>query len=302
MRRLAAAVCLGLVLCAASCSAKAPEGSEVREHSSVSSTAPENGSETEDNDMSVNEKEKPEIASSSPESSEDTTKAECARFRRVCCIGDSFTAGFTFDSRGNATETNEDLAWPHYMSELTGCEYINCGKSGATAESWLYTPRGLDKARQSGRVDAYIIGLGLNDACDDPGLRLEVGSAEDIGTETVSYYGSMSRIIREVHQISPDAYIFMQTIPTGEDGTYDAKRYDPYNNAIREICAQYEKEYNTRLLDLEKYKDRYINNKVLHDNAIGGHYYPKGYREFALLLFDIWNEYLSGHSEISVSE
>lgn len=224
------------------------------------------------------------------------TETDCSMFRRVCCIGDSFTAGYTILENGLATETNEDKAWPYYMSQLTGCEYINCGKSGANAESWLYTQRGLPKAKAAGQVDAYIIGLGLNDASDSPGMHLDLGTADDIGTDRVSFYGCMSRIVREVHEISPDAYIFMQTMPDGENGAYDSQRYDPYNNAIREICAQYEKEYNTRLLDLEKYKDRYLNNNVLLENAVAEHYYPEGYHEFAVLLYDIWNEYLVEYS------
>lgn len=282
---IAAAVSAVMFFTAAGCAARTPDKTSRQEESSVSSIS------------SAAAESKEEITAS--KSSSKISKTDCSMFRRVCCIGDSFTAGYTLDSSGFATETNEDLAWPHYMSEMTGCEYINCGKSGATAESWLYTPRGLPKAKETGKVDAYIIGLGLNDASDSPGMHLDVGTADDIGSDKTSFYGCMSRIVREVHDISPDAYIFMQTMPDGENGGYDAERYDPYNDAIRDICAEYEKDYNTRLLDLEKYKDRYLNDKVLLDNAVAGHYYPEGYREFAVLLYDIWNEYLREHSDES---
>lgn len=78
----------------------------------------------------------------------------CSIFSRVCCIGDSATAGHidcAYNSEGvlptdldpdlNSSSVqlrrNEKHAWPAFMAKSTGNEYINLGISGATALTWL---------------------------------------------------------------------------------------------------------------------------------------------------------------------
>ncbi len=240
------------------------------------------------------------ISDSSISSEEKTEKtADCSIFSRVCCIGDSYTAGYVPDKNGYGWADDENSAWPYHMSMLTGCQYINCGISGANAYDWLNRSDGLKKAEKAGKADAYIIGLGINDSTEDPRYHLELGDKSDIGTDRVSYYGCMAKIVRELHKISPDAHIFMQTCPDSTFSShYDADRYDKYNTAVREICSSCADECHTHLLDLAAVKERYLYNDVLNKSRIGGHFTSEGYKEFAKLLYEIWNEYLKDNAEL----
>ena len=162
-------------------------------------------------------------------------------FKKVCCVGDSYTAGYIVDSEGTVHQNNEDYAWPHYMSSITGNNYINCGVSGATSKTWQERNGGLDKATETGVVQAYLVGLALNDA--DSTIGLTVGSSSDIGTENNTYYAQYSKVLRKLNEISPKAKIFVMTVPD------NSAKYTPYNNAIREIANNYNN-LNVHVLDL----------------------------------------------------
>lgn len=218
-----------------------------------------------------------------------TNKLTCRIFKRVCCCGDSYTSGYITDSDGTVHDTNEDYAWPHYMSTLTGNEWINCGSSGANAKTWQTAERGLVKARSVGKVQAYIIGLMINDSSPDSGRNLILGTIEDIGTETESFYGCYSKIIRELNAISPKAYIFIQTCPKS-----DSERYDKYNKAVRDIYNAYKGAYPTlHLLDLYSYLDSLYKNEGSFTIASDGHYTAIGYEQMAEKLCYIMSRYIN---------
>ena len=207
----------------------------------------------------------------------------CSIFRKVVCCGDSMTAGY-IDIGNGATETNENYAWVSFMERLTGNEFINCGASGATVLTWQSTARGLPKARTVGVVQAYIVGLGINDTS-----HVDLGTSADIGTENQTYYGGMSKIIRELNAISPRAKIFLQTMPTKSD------LRKSYNIAIRNIVETYKDTYPVHLLDLEKYTSMYWDVDSITKDSIGGHYTAIAYQQFAENLRVIWSEYINSH-------
>jgi len=214
-------------------------------------------------------------------------RTTCKIFKRVCCCGDSYTSGH-MSVNGLAAITKEDFAWPHYMATLTGNEWINCGVSGANVLTWQTKDRGLPKAKASGKVQAYVIGLMLNDTASGTDRYVPIGSASDIGTSAQTYYGGMSAIVRQLNAISPDAKIFIQTCPRGES------KFAPYNKAVRDIVASYKSTYPVHCLDLAEYADLY-ETKTVRDDEIGGHFTAIGYEQFSEILAVIMSDYINTH-------
>lgn len=211
-------------------------------------------------------------------------------FKKVVCCGDSYTSGHIVDKEGVAHPTNEEFAWPHYMGLMSGNEYVNCGKSGANAKTWLTSERGLAKAISSGKAQAYIIGLAINDSSNTSN-HLDIGTPSDIGTDNKTYYGCYSKIIRELHAINNDAIIFVQTLPRTGD------KYDPYNEAVEYIANLYKDEYHVHVLDLLKYKDTLYSIGSITGDSIGGHYTAIGYAQFAKCLSIVMSDYISENIE-----
>ena len=212
----------------------------------------------------------------------------CRIFRKVVCVGDSFTAGHIQTGDTQYTR-NEMYAYPHYMELITGNEWVNCGASGTTVLTWQTHQNGLAKAQKSGVAQAYVIGLGLNDSRNS---AVPVGTADDIGTDNGTYYGGLSKIVRELNAISPKAKIFINTCPKD-----DAERFDPYNEAVRTIATTYHDTYNTYCIDLALVKDKYKIPSITGD-TINGHQTAVGYQQFAT----IYNQVLSDFINDNISE
>ena len=207
-------------------------------------------------------------------------------FKKVCCVGDSYTAGYIVNSEGEPSTYNENFAWPHYLSLITGNNYVNCGVSGATSKNWQERTGGLDKAQETGVVQAYLIGLAINDATSDSN-GLPVGDISDIGTEKDTYYAQYSKIIRLLNNISTKAKIFVMTCP-------HANVPDSYNQAIKNIANQYKSQYNVHVLDLNNYKDLYNISSITSDFK-SGHYTAIGYEQFAENLEYILSDYINNN-------
>ena len=214
-------------------------------------------------------------------------RTTCKIFKRVCCCGDSYTSGHIVAADGTSTGVNEEFAWPHYMSTATGNEWINCGQSGANAITWQTAGRGLTKAQSAGKVQAYMIGLMINDSSNTAN-GIDLGTVDDIGTDAQTYYGGMSAIIRELNAISPNAKIFVMTCPR----TYSP--FPSYNQAVKDIVAAYKDTYPVHCLDLLAYTDLYNLPSITGDD-IGGHYTAIGYEQFAEVLSAILSEYINEH-------
>ena len=213
-------------------------------------------------------------------------------FHRVCCVGDSFTSGH-IQAPGDetATGTNELYAYPQFMHQITGNEYINCGVSGATTLSWQSASRGLPKATEAGRVQAYIIGLGINDSGYVEGQRrVALGTTSDIGTDNNTFYAQLSKIIRSLNTISPLAKIFVNTCPMN-----DAERFYPYNTAIRDIVETYANTYPVFCIDLATTYKNYYNMASLINDISHSHYTALGYEQLAEIYSFILSDYINNH-------
>lgn len=211
-------------------------------------------------------------------------KDSCKIFKKVVCCGDSYTSGYIDLGGGVFSNTNEEFAWPHYMATHTGNEYVNCGASGSTVLTWPSEARGLTKATAAGLTQAYILGLGLNDV-----ISVTLGTAADIGTDSpTTYYGGLAKIVRQLNAISPDAKIFVNTMP--EIGG----SYDSFNQAIRDVVDAYENTYPVFLIDLVDYWPVYHNSILAGDKSLG-HYTALGYEQFAEIYAKILSDYINNH-------
>ena len=206
----------------------------------------------------------------------------CKIFKKVACIGDSYTSGYINNGVHEVERINENFAWTHNMATMTGNEYVNCGASGTTVITWMNHERGLKKLKASGKPQAFMIGLMINDVTNG----LPLGSITDRDTNNQTYYGGMCRIIKECYAINPEAKIFIFTRPT------TVSSYKPYNEAVREICNHYKSTHNTHCLDLAKYT-HYFTQLNLANDYINGHYTAIGYEQFAEAISLIWSKYLT---------
>lgn len=214
----------------------------------------------------------------------------CNIFRKVVACGDSYTAGYIADKSGEIHSINEEYAWPHFMETITGNTWVNCGHSGANAYTWQTAERGLPKAKASGKAQAYILGLMINDSSADSTRNLKLGTISDIGTDEISYYGQYTKIIKELFSISPNAKVFIETCPKVE-----GDRYVGYNQAVCDIYDKLKPNYpNLHLLDLFKHYSMYTNASLTND-SLSGHYTAIGYQQFAQILSVILSTYINAH-------
>lgn len=202
----------------------------------------------------------------------------CSIFDHVVCCGDSYTSGHIQLTSGTTTR-NPNFAYPRFMEKLTGSKYVNCGHSGATVLSWLTDANGLPLAKATGKTQAYIVGLGINDTA-----YVDLGTTDDIGSDNNTYYAGLSRIVRELHEISPQAKIFLTTNPFAANTAY--------NDAVIDVAFAYRVVYHTYTLDLARYKYLYEND-VLTADKVGGHYTAIGYQQFAENLCIVWSELIA---------
>ena len=211
-------------------------------------------------------------------------------FKKVVCCGDGHTAGYMMDSTGTAHLSNKEFSWTHYMGDSTGNQWINCGVSDTNVLTYQTDTNGLQKAISCGKAQAYIIGLGFNDAepSTDTTHHVDIGTSNDIGTNNTTYYAGLSKIIRDLHSVNTSAKIFVQTIPSTKS------KYTDYNTAIRTICTAYKDSYNVHLLDLYNYIDLYQDN-ILTNDMLSNHYTAIGYQQIAENLEYILSDYISNN-------
>ena len=215
----------------------------------------------------------------------------CAIFRKVCCIGDSYTRGYIMNTSGTPAGAPE-YSWPEHMANMTGREYVNLGISGATTGSWLSNEDGLTKMQiPANLAQAYIIGLQINDAANE----LTVGTVSDIGTSAETYYGYTSKIVDEIFAINDDSHVFLLTQPKNYTGIHT-----PYREAILNIVDWYQDPDNgthqtqVHLLDLLPYYQLF-QNAGCHDSMANGHYTAVGYEYVAEIMMYAWSNYMNTH-------
>lgn len=233
------------------------------------------------------------------------------------------------------SKTNEDYSWVHYMATMTGNNWVNCGVSGSNVLTWrglydeyyanyysnrhpsdstiiighenttykdkVYSNIGYDAAVQAGQTQAYVIGLLINDSAPVGNEHhVDLGESSDIGAEyPTTFYGGLSKIIRDLHSISPKAKIFVNTCPKNDSSN---RQYSAYNQAVRAVVDYYKNTYPVHCIDLANHSDLYSNSSLTGD-YINGHYTAIGYEQFAeiyaLLLSDYINTHISEFQDVA---
>lgn len=203
-------------------------------------------------------------------------------FRRVGCIGDSYTAGFIkLTSEGLPNNTYPLWSWVHYMKNLTGETWENWGKGGSTAKSWIEGAANLSQVTAEGnKCQAYVIGLMINDQNSGNPYYTPVGVISDIGTDNNTYFAYYYKLIKKCVEVNSSAKIFCNTCP--KSGTSFAN----YNQAVRDIVAYCHdvEGLNVYLCDLssDKYMtEEFYGNSIFVDDFIQGHYSPICYEFMA---------------------
>ena len=221
----------------------------------------------------------------------------CSIFKKVCFCGDDFMSGYIHPNGTlNPSRNNPGYSWVHYLSQITGGEYINCGVSGASAKTWLLSTDGISKMQASGKAQAYVIAFGVNDSDTYGENYLPVGTPFDIGTNENTYYAKMSKIMRECYNVNPDAEIFFLTCPDCEDRLYNSSRYDAYNDAIKAIVGYYlDKAPNVHYIDLAAKKELFTAVTSLTDDRQNQHYTAVGYQQIARIIGKIWSDYINAN-------
>lgn len=222
----------------------------------------------------------------------------CSIFKKVCFCGDDFMSGYIHPQWGspNPSRNNPGYSWVHYLSQITGGEYINCGVSGASSKTWLLSTDGISKMQASGKAQAYVIAFGVNDSDTYGENYLPVGTPYDIGTNENTYYAKMSKILLECYNVNPEAEIFFLTCPDCEDGLYNSSRYDAYNDAIKAIVGYYlDKAPNVHYIDLADKKELFTAVKSLTDDRQNEHYTAVGYQQIARIIGKIWSDYINAN-------
>ena len=226
----------------------------------------------------------------------DTNTHTARIFKKVVCCGDSYTAGYLVNPSNQAQHiTDPAYSWVNYIGKSTGNDWINCGVSGATCLTWQTNENGLAKATAQGNTQAYVVGLMINDSkfTDDShtARTVPLGTISDIGTQAQTYYGGMSQIIESLHTASSGANIFVNTCPKA-----DAERYDPYNNAVRDIVNYYQTNtnYPVHLIDLAAQPEMFTNPSFTGD-YIAYHYSAIGYEQIAEIYEKILSDYINTH-------
>lgn len=195
-------------------------------------------------------------------------------FHRVGVIGDSLASGESSSTEGGSTVYHDyyRFSWAQCMSRDSGNAYYNFSKGGLTTKTWMTNEEyGYPVASQPGKLcDAYIIGLGQNDA----GNRMTVGSQSDINMSNPdanadTFYGNYAKIIQKMQILAPNAPIFVVTRPT-------VPASNAYETAIRTMPTLFS---NVYLLDMYKHVHAYYDNDSIIRRCLrDGHYNAVGYQ------------------------
>lgn len=199
-------------------------------------------------------------------------------FLNVGCIGDSLASGESVSNEQGQT-SNHDLynySWGQYLARKTGNQYYNWSKGGLTAKAWLNSIYATECFDGQHLCEAYIIGLGQNDA----NQNLTIGSSSDIDLNNYnnnadSFYGNYGKIIQKIKEKQPKAKIFVITdMYTGTD-------QKGYNVAIRAMAEIFD---NVYVIDLRKYGMDYYNSELFLAQRRSGHYNAIGYKICAMMI------------------
>lgn len=195
-------------------------------------------------------------------------------FHTVGVIGDSLASGESASNEGGSTTYHDiyPFSWGQCLARESGNTYYNFSKGGLTTKTWMTDAYyGYALASQEDKLcDAYIIGLGQNDA----GQQMTVGTSADINMSDPdqnadTFYGNYGKIIQKMQAIAPKAPIFVCSRPT-------VPASNAYETAIRAMPTIFN---NVYLIDLYKYVNAFYDNDSIIKRCLrSGHYNAVAYK------------------------
>ena len=233
----------------------------------------------------------------------ETTTSEPELYRsllKVGAIGDSLASGECAYKLGGVDRLVDIYkhSWPQYMARMSGNAYINFSKGGMNTRTWLTNEKGYPLASQSENIcDAYIIGLGVNDA-NNLGLEY-LGTSNDIDTSDYTnnedtFYGNYAGIIQRMQELQPKAKFFLLTMPR------TTTLYQTFNEAIRDIATILD---NCYVIDLEEHASEFGTGSFDNLNARNGHFNAIAYNNIAIQISKLISKYMyENYTEFSQVE
>ncbi len=199
-------------------------------------------------------------------------------FLHVGCIGDSLASGESYWNDGGTTQGADfyQYSWGQYLARKTGNKYYNWSKGGLSTKMWLTSEYATECFDGQHLCEAYIIGLGQNDA----NYNYTIGTSADIdltnyNNNADTFYGSYGKIIQKIKEVQPQAKIFVVTDPNTSTNNKG------YNTPIRDMATIFE---NVYVVDLQMYALKYMQSPVLIAQLRGGHFNAYGYKVFSMMI------------------
>lgn len=177
-------------------------------------------------------------------------------FSNFGVLGDSYSVGTLY--RDGTWKSVFKLQWPQLIARKWGITAKTFSKGGISTRTWLTDDVGLKALKSSDVQDLYCICLGINDAAILSKESSYLGTTDNIGDNSDTFYGNYSRIVLEVKAKAPHSKI----ICFGLSQTVD--NYPQITNAIRNIA----KAYNVPFVDLLS-NDFFKSN--WYNSMLGGH-------------------------------
>ena len=200
----------------------------------------------------------------------DYSGRDMSTFKKICCIGDSLTAG-VLNSSGAGIENYGRFSYPTYLAEISGTETVNMGRGGYSTKQWWDAYQ--NDERLTG-IDCAIIQLGVND------------TVADWDTDSVP---SFINIVNKLKTNNPGIIIFLSGIinaqsykcAQADDGVLYTK-----DQGIRTLYqSEWENDNQVFFLDWAKWghlRDLKANTYATDlDNYNSGHLSAYGYNRLA---------------------
>ena len=177
-------------------------------------------------------------------------------FSNFGVLGDSYSVGTLY--RDGTWKSVFKLQWPQLIARKWGITAKTFSKGGLSTRTWLTDDVGLKTLKSSDVQDLYCICLGINDAAILSKESSYLGTTDNIGDNSDTFYGNYSRIVSEVKAKAPHSKIICFGL------SQTVENYPQITNAIKNIA----KAYNVPFVDLLS-NDFFKSN--WYNSMLGGH-------------------------------
>lgn len=219
----------------------------------------------------------------------------CGIFHTIGVVGDSLASGTfqTQDAEGNNQFAQMyDYSWCSIMAHATGSAVRNFARGGMSAKEFMESYAEENGCWEQARsCQAFIIALGVNDVRE----RLcPIGSLDDLKEDyrdnADTFAGHYDAIIHRLHEIQPNAKIFVMTMHQRTDPT-DRALFERHAEIVRGIAKRHE---NCYVMDFMKYAP--VTDEAYREKFyLNGHLNPCGY-VFSAKLIMSYMDYIIRHN------